>query len=30
MEQWSGGAWPKYLIVYGVRAWGLTSLKKLN
>ena len=30
MEQWGSGAWPKYLIVYGVGAWGFTSFKKLN
>ena len=30
MEQWGGGAQPKDLIVYVVRAWGFTSLKELN
>ena len=30
MEQWGGGAWPEYFIVYGVGAWGFTSFKELN
>ena len=30
MEQRGGGAYPKYLIVYVIGAWGFTSLKKLN
>ena len=30
MEQWGGGAQPKYVIVYVIRDWGFTSLEKRN